>query len=393
MMKKITILIFQALICFTAVSQNGLEQILNEIEKNNTHLQAIRAQHDAMQLAHKTGIYLSDPQFEYAWFAGSPSTIGSKTNLSVMQHFHFPSAYRHMGRIANARNEQLAVEYNKYRKDLRFEATLTCLQIIHANAMAMELDKRRSHAAQLADGYKKMLDLGETNLIEYNKARLNLLNIEKEYENTLIRQQKLLGELTALNGGTPLELPDTAFPGIDLPVAFDQWYEQIQRKNPVLQWLDQEVEISRKEQQLQRAMNLPGFHTGYVSEMLTHEQFRGFAVGLSIPLWENKNRLKLSRAHTLAIESEQYNQQTLWHNEMRSAWEQATALLSTTNEYNTLLGDIDNTALLAQAWQQGEINLTHYLLELSFFYQGINQKLEMELELHTAIAKLMKYTN
>jgi outer membrane protein, heavy metal efflux system len=107
--------------------------------------------------------------------------------------------------------------------------------------------------------------------------------------------------------------------------------------------------------------------------MLTHEQFRGFAVGLSIPLWENKNTLKMARAQTYAIESEQYNQQTLWHNEMKTAFEQVTSLLSATNEYNTLLTGIDNSDLLAQAWQQGEINLTHYLLELSFFYQGVDK--------------------
>jgi outer membrane protein, heavy metal efflux system len=259
MMKKITIVIFQALICFTAASQNGMEQVLNEIENNNTRLQATRARHEALQLAHKTGIYPSNPEFEYAWFAGSPSTIGSKTNISLVQQFHFPSAYRHMNRIANARIEQLTVEYDMHRRDIRYEATLTCLKLIHTNAMALELDKRRGHAAQLADAYKKMLDLGETNLIEYNKARLNLLNLEKEHENTLIRQQKLLGELTTMNGGNQVILSQTTFPEPNLPVSFDQWYAQVQLQNPVLLWLNQEADISRREQQLQKAMNLPDF--------------------------------------------------------------------------------------------------------------------------------------
>jgi outer membrane protein TolC len=390
-MKTLSIIVFQVLIFTAAFPQNNVERVLVEVEKNNTGLAALQMQLDAQSISNRTGIYLSNPEFEYAWFAGSPEGIGNKTNISLRQQFDFPTAYVHKTRIATARNEQLLLEYENQRRELLHETRLICLELIHANARAQELRKRLQHAQRMANAYETMLDAGETNIIEHNKAKLNLLDQKKQAERNEIMRQALLDKLAGLNGGMQINLADTEFYPVSVSEDFEQWYLQAEDRNPVLKWLSQEIEISQKQEKLQKALNLPGFNAGYVSEMLTLEKFRGFAIGVSIPLWENKNTVRYAKAHTSALQSSEQDQKLQFYNHLKAQHAQAVSLNASHQEYKMLLQSIDNTGLLARAWEQGEISLTNYLLELSFYYQSVDNLVEMELELHQTLAGLNKY--
>jgi outer membrane protein, heavy metal efflux system len=390
-MKTILIIIIQLFLITTGYSQHIIENILIEIEKNNTALKAYKDELEAQRLGNKTGIYLPNPEFEYAWFAGSPSAIGSKTNISLRQHFDFPTAYAYRSRIANERNEQLSLEFEQQRRDILTEARLLCMDIIYHNALIDEYNKRLEHAQKLADANATMLEAGHINILDYNKGRLNLLQIQKEAEKAAILRGSLLNELIGFNGGNDIELTETNFPQIEINDDFDEWYSQIEQGNPVLKWLKQEIEISRQQEKLQRALTLPSFSGGYVSEALTHEQFRGFVVGLSIPLMENKNTVKHAQARTLALESTENDGTIQYRNFLLTQHSKAVSLQSAVNEYQTLLSSIDNTRLLNTAWEQGELSLTNYLLELAYYYQGVDNILEMKLELHKTLTEMNKY--
>ncbi|TVQ06939.1 MAG: TolC family protein [Bacteroidetes bacterium] len=380
-----------ALSSIVLAQSNTIDNVLEEIEKNNTGLAAYQKQQEAQSLAHKTGIYPDNPEFEYAWFSGSPSTLGNKTGISVRQHFSFPTTYFHKNRIAHARNDQLQLEYEKHRSDLLLEARFICLELVYYNAMSTLLDQRLQHAQRIADAYSRMLETGETNIIEHNKARLNLLDLQKQDERISIEKKALLQQLTALNGGIEISFSDANFEPVTISGEFDNWYAQAEKNNPVLQNIKQEIEINRKEEKLQRASNLPGFNVGYVSELLTHEKFRGFAIGISIPLWENKNTLQHAKARTSAMQSVEHDQQLQYYNFLKTQHSRATSLQESAMEYRNLVQTIDNTELLATAWTEGEISLTGYLLELSYLYQSMDKILEMELELHQTLAVMNQY--
>jgi outer membrane protein TolC len=390
-MKPLSIIVFQVLIFTAAFPQNNVERVLAEVEKNNTGLAALQMQLDAAGIANKTGKYLHNPEFEYAWFSGSPAGIGNKTNISLRQQFDFPTAYIYKNQIATARNEQLLMEYENQRHELLLETRMICLELTHVNARAQELGKRLQHAQRLANAYEAMLEAGEINIIEHNKAQLNFLDQKKQAERNEIRRQALLDKLAGLNGGMQVQLADTSFYPVSVSEDFEQWYVQAEERNPVLKWLSQEIEISQKQEKLQKALNLPGFNAGYVSEMLTLEKFRGFAIGVSIPLWENKNTVRYAKAHTSAVQSSEQDQKLQFYNHLKAQHAQALSLNSSHQEYKMLLQSIDNTGLLARAWEQGEISLTDYLLELSFYYQSVDNVMELELELYQTLAGLNKY--
>jgi cobalt-zinc-cadmium efflux system outer membrane protein len=390
-MSRLVIVIWLMFGILNLHAQESINKLLTEIEGNNTGLRAFRMEMEARSLQHKTGIYPANPEFEYAWFSGSPSQIGNKTNISIRQHFHFPTSYVHKSRISNDRNGQLLIELDQYRYNLHLEARLLVLELIASNARAAEFKARLEHAVSMMNAYTKMFEAGECGIIDLNKAKLNYLDIQNQTEANAIENKALLEKLSALNGGREISFDDAEFSDAEVNPDFEQWFLMVQVRNPLLQWLQSETAISRQHEKLQQALSLPALNAGYVSEELTHEKFRGFVVGLTIPLWENKNTVKAARVQTSAVEGNLEDESLRFYHELKALHERALALQLSVAEYQTTLALIDNSQALQTAWEQGQINLISYLLELSFYYQSRDRLLAMELELHQTVAKLEKY--
>lgn len=170
-MKNILITVLTMALVSTLFAQNSIENVLIEIEKNNTMLSALKEKAEASKLGNKTGIYLQNPEveFNYLW---SDAITGNRKDFSIKQTFDFPTAYKFKNQISNIKNEQVGLEYQKQRKELLLEARLICLNIVYSNALHFELSNRLTNAERIANSYKAKLDAGESNILEYNKAQL-----------------------------------------------------------------------------------------------------------------------------------------------------------------------------------------------------------------------------
>ena len=391
-MKYIVLLITLILLLSSNLfSQNTIDEILKEIEKNNTILLALRQKTDAQKIGNKTNITLENPEvgFNYLW--GDPSVIGNRIDFSIKQTFDFPSAYSYKNQISDLLNEQAELEYLKQLKVLQLETKLICIDLIYINALKNEFTKRLAHAQNIAGSYKTKFDVGETNILELNKAKLNLLNTKSELESIEIKRSSLLSELTRLNGGQFIEFTDTIFEAQIIPKDFEKWYVMAESNNQTLTWLKKEIEISQKQVGLNRAMSLPKFQAGYMSERIVGQQFRGVSVGVSIPLWENRNKLKYANANALAFESIMIDNKLQYYNNLKSLHTKAISLQDNANEYRSSLLSIDSSELLKKALDKGGISLINYILELSFYYQSVNKLLEMERDLSKSVAELNQY--
>lgn len=390
-MKKIIVAITSILLFNSSLfSQNPIESILKEIEKNNTTLSALQKRAEAEQIGNKTNIYLQNPEVEFDYLWGN-DIIGNEKYFSATQSFDFPTAYKYKKEISNIKNEQVELEYQKQRKDLLLEARLTAYDLVYTNAMISELSKRLYHAQSIAISYKTKLDAGETNILEYNKAQLNLLNLSKEMESLKIEREALLGELARLNVGIPIEFTASEFPSTTIPVDFEQWYALAEQRNPLLNWLKKEMEASEKQVSLNRALSLPELKTGYMSENVTGQEFQGITLGLSIPLWENKNKVKYARANAVAIEKTATDQKIQFYNRLKLLHAKAIGLQNNANDYKSKLQNFDSSELLKKALDKGEITLIDYILELSIYYESVNKLLRSELEMNKTLAELNQY--
>jgi outer membrane protein TolC len=276
-------------------------------------------------------------------------------------------------------------------KNVLFQARLLCVEIITANTLKKEYDKRLHHAQTITDSFKERFNKGDVNVIEFNKAQLLLLNAINESEINENNRKAFLAELAALNGGIPIALDDTMFVSSVLPSDFEQWYIETEKNSPVLSWLRQEIEISQKNQKLNFALSLPRFSAGYMSEKVVGQQFQGLSVGISIPLFENKNSVKHAKANVLAMQAMEKDYQITFYNKLKALHNRAIGLQKTLEKFRNAIQTIDNSEYLKTALDKGEISLIEYLMEISLYYTSVINMIETEKELQKTIAELAMF--
>ena len=299
-------IIITILILFTGITlnaQTNINSVLTSIEENNTTLKSLRESADAQKLENRTGIYLDNPEvgFNYVW--GNPTDIGNRTDLSVSQTFDIPTITGMKGRLANGRNDLVEWQYKSDRMNILLEAKQYCTELIYYNALKKELDLRLQHAQTIASGYKERMDRGDANILEYNKSRLNLLNITKDLETNDLERKSLLTKLEGLNGGITINFSSTEWPSELLPTNFEEWYAQAATKNPLLTWLATEINLAQKEIKLNYANAAPKFSAGYTMEQVVGQKYQGITVGMSIPLWQDAKKIKYAKAKNIAAEN------------------------------------------------------------------------------------------
>jgi outer membrane protein TolC len=385
--KLISSIIFITVVA-TATAQNGYENILKEIEANSTTLNALREQMEVRKLINQTGIYLENPGVEFNYLWGSPSLIGNRTDVSVTQSFDFPSAYAYRKKIANLENTNVELSYQSERITLLLSVRKICIELIYYNALAKEYAVRLFNSERIAETYKAKLDKGETNIIEYNKAQLNLIAVQNEVARIETEQKSLLSELKRLNGDKEISFDADKYSGNILPADFNAWYVQAESKSPVLQYVSTQIEINEQQIKLNRVMGLPKFSAGYMSEKIVGEWYQGVSIGISIPLWENKNQVKQAKTQLKASEYALNDTKVQFCRNLQNLYLRASSLQQTVLKYKNALSVYNNETLLKKALDAGEISLLEYLLEIEYYYSVFNSMLESERDFEFSFAEL-----
>ncbi len=387
-MKTILISIIVFFASFSLNAQNSVVTVLKAVEDNNTTLKALKETANAQKLENKTGIYLSNPEVEFNYLWGNPSAIGNRTDFNISQTFDIPTITGMKRKMADERNGLVEWQYKAERMNILLEAKQYCIELIYFNALKKELEIRLQHAETIASGYQNRLNSGDANKLEFNKAQLSLSTITGEMARIDVERNTLLSQLKRLNGGLDISMDDYRFDQEQLPLNFDDWYQQAEQKNPILAYVKQEVLVSQKQVSLTKAKGLPTFSAGYMSENVVGQRFQGLALGVSVPLWENKNRVKQAKTAVVAAQARETDSKQQFYNQLQIQYNRALGLKNTAEAYRKSLTMTNSTELLKKALDAGEISLLNYMVELGFYYNMVNQTLEAERDYQKALAEL-----
>lgn len=380
--------VFVTLFVFSSSAQSNIETVLKEIEQNNSTLSALREQMEARKIGNRTNIFLHDPEVEFNYLWGYPSAIGNRTDVVVSQSFDFPTAYGHRRNIADLKNVNAELAYKSERINLLLSAKQACVELVYYNGLIAVFSQRLENAQKIAETYKIRLDKGDANILEYNKARLNLASMQAELASMQAEQVALQAELRRLNNGKDIELPDDKFYADVLPADFDEWYSDMESVNSLLQYVKGEVEIGKEQVKLSRALALPKFAAGYMSEKVVGEHFQGVTLGVSIPLWENRNKQKYAEAQVEASQLILEDSKVQFYNRLRSLYLKASVMQQNMEQYRSEIDAARNDHFLQKALDSGEISLLNYLLEIGYYYDALIKAMENERGYQLVLAEL-----
>lgn len=372
-------------------AQSAIDSVLSSIEKNNKTIQANAQFWEYKKLEYRTGLTPNNPTVEYDYMIGSPSNAGNQTDFVVNQSFDFPTAYSKKKQLSNEQIAQSEFHLLSTRQNVLLEAKYVCIELVYRNKFQTELMKRKTNTEKWFVAFQKKLEKGEGNILDVNKAKLQLIEIKAVFQDNLSIINQLNQKLTELNGGIVINFTDTVYLEVATIPNFVTMETEIESMDPNRKLLEQEKVIGQKQLELTKAMSLPKLETGYHYQAILGQRFSGIHLGLSIPLWENKNKVQAQEANlTFAdLNLQEHRNEHYYH--IQQSYEKQQNLNLTLKEYESLFDNLNTVELLDKSLTLGEISTIEYFMEMSYYYEALKNYLETEKEYHQTIAELYKY--
>ena len=391
-MKQYIIVVSLVLTAFSAGAQTSIDEVLRSIETNNKDLQANGQLTTAMKLETKLDNNLPDPSVSYTHQYGNKEGMGIQGELVASQSFDFPTVYAQRSKLSKTKSVALDRQHADFRQQILLQAKTVCLDLVLLNQQKSLSDLRLQNARQLADLYEKRLSTGDANILETNKINLELLNAQNEARMNEAARVAKLQELATLNGGIAINFTDTVYAPVQDVLSFEDFKQEAMAANPQLLSLQSAQTAALRQINVNKAKGLPGFELGYRLNTATGgERFNGFLVGVSIPLFSNRNNVKQAKAQSLYADLQLESTSYTVESELHQLYNQSTALKTSMDEYSRVLNSQNNLALLNKAIQTGQISMIEYFVDVTTYYQSMQNYMQLQNEYQKVMAQLYKY--
>ncbi len=389
-MRKLTT-IFVLLCCFGSMvaQNNAIDRVLWSIEQNNKELQA--SEHDLTALKQNARIdnNLTDPSVSYTYQYGKQKDVANENELEVTQDFDFPTLYAARNKYGKLMNEAYEKRFAMARRDILLEAKLLCLDLIGLNRQRSLLSRRKANMEEMVRLSEKSLQEGDASILETNKLKLELMNINTEVAENDVEYRTALQRLLAMNGNKPLTFEETEYPVLPELTSYESIRDEVFEKDYELQSIQAEQEAARKMVSVNKQGWLPKLQVGYRRNETFREQLNGFIVGGTIPLFENRGKVKKAKSELLSAELQQEDAMLKIEAELQAQYNEAKQLKQLMNTYDMSL--MENTLdYLKQAMSVGQISALDYLVGVKPIYENLQKYMELENRYQKIVANLYK---
>ncbi len=350
------------------------EPYMKLVLENNPTLRAAREAYQVDLLKAGTGNSPQNPEVEFGYLFGNPSEIGNRIDFSVSQEVDFPTTYIHRSRARKIRNSQAELEYLLARQEILMLARQLMIESIYLNHKQKLLEDRLSQARAIYEAFQQKVAAGEEDQLSLNQSRIHLVSLESDYEQTrtmMLNKQLAIKEVT---GGNIVDFTETMLPA-GSKIIRDSIISAY-RQSPDLLLYQKELELKREEQSVMVGQNLPKLSAGYYSESVLDVKFKGFQVGLSIPLWENTHTIKNAKSEVVFAEADVQRFTFQLEKEVEQMLNQLDNLELRIQNLDAALETGNSLELLAVSLNSGEISLTEYFYTSDFHFR--NQLLLLE---------------
>lgn len=372
------------------IQAQDLKEVLQSIENNNLSLKAQNQYIESQRIGFKTELNLANPEIEYE--KNFSDRNGNPYEILISQDFDFPTVYLQKNKLKKAKTANLNNMLQESRQDILLSAKKTCLNLIYQNKAKEQLTVRYENAQKLVSFFQKKLKQGDANILEMNKVKIVLLNIKNQLQLCNTQIANLNEELKQLNGGKQISIKSNLYPNFILEEDYAKLEMDVLNNTPSLNKMKANMNIASKQTALAKNQILPKLNLGYrYMNSDINKSFNGINIGISIPLWESRNRVKFAKLNQLSQESEFLSQEKILLSDVQKNYQNYMGLKASLAEYRQILEGSNMDSLLKKALDFGQISSIEYFMESIYFYESYDTYLQIEKEYHLAIADLLKY--
>ena len=378
-------------LCFNGLiaGAQGIDEILQQIARNNPQLHAQDKVRNAEKIELKTSNNLDRTAVSYSpFFANGVQGIAS-SELVVSQDFDFPTLYAGRNKMIKKQTEVLDTRFESLRRDVLLDARLLCIQLVHQQKLATVLKRQHDCMARLTSHCETNLQQGNATVMDLNKTRLEAMKLTTAMEECNAQISEIKTTLTALNGNKELAFDGIAYPTIDALPDDATLLSQYLANDLELKSAQLQNETINREISLTRQENLPSLSVGYRRNTALEERSHGFLVGAAVPLFSNRNRTRAAKARLESAEAETEHQRIHTEAQVRSLISQMHATRNALQAYDAALMQTSMDTFV-KACQEGEISVIDCCREQADILEKMQEMLELEQQYHLIVASIMK---
>ena len=388
MNKRLLIYTIAFLLSGVAFGQSKIDEVMKSVESNSNVLKAERERINAVALTYKTDILPENPEIEYSKVLQSGT---GESEILVKQSFLFPTAYFLKCGLSKQQVSNLENEYSAKRQDILLEAKNVFLEIVYHNKQMKFFAERLEQVKEIKQAMETSFKQGNVGRMDYNKAALEYQDLSNQYNAILVERNNELQRLAELNGGVAIDVSDQQYDQQYQVTDFQTLKADFIANDPTIAQLNADVDIAKKSVAVQRSLTLPKLSVGYRNINPGSNSVNGVVVGMTIPLWENRNKVKAQKANMM-YKTEVVNQyQVAYTSALQQTYNRVVQKQSAYMSLSDLLKSSNNNNLLFKAYKGGNISILDLFQELDYYYKLNTKWLEQEKEYYQELAKLYKY--
>ncbi len=367
----------------------NIGELLNEIEQNNIELKAYQSLIDGQKLQNKSGNNLPDPQLSGYYLPFGDHQTDDYTEFEISQSFEFPSVYAARNKWNNLKAEQLQAAYGEKRQEILLKAKKWLIDFFILQKRKTIEDERKKQSQEVYEQMQELFNREQVGILDLNKAKVAWIQEQFVVEQLEAEIQNQRTALQALNGNQPLGLDNLQFNiPFQIQTVADLWNEKL-AKDPKLLELKAYEAAAQQNVQLEKNKLLPDLSLGYNYQGVNGNNYSGVYGGLTIPLWNSKNRVKAAQANYEYQQSNTQVEQQMLYAKLQQEYNQYQLLLNKYTEYQDTIETLNSEDLLFKAYSLGEYSFLEYYMEVQFYRDATDRMLQMEKQLQLLQAQLL----
>ena len=374
----------------SAAQTIGEADLLQAVERHSPGLQSAAATARSNQIEARTGNTLPNPELEYIHSWGSSGAVG-EDEFTATQGFDFPTAYVQRTRAARAREDAAQASYRQVRMETLLQARLAVQEILYLQKR-IEVDSLRLADAEFARQIARVrAQAGDITSIEENRIEFQSLSARNNLTRTRMALETALTSLSSLSGlslGADVQIDPMPLPAL-APLA--QVLEQAYAADPALSAARASGQAAQADRRLAVSLALPKFSAGYKYSSSDGAKFHGVIAGMSIPLFESRNTVRLARARQAEVEATTLALETNLTADLTAKYSQACRLEAMSRTYQSGGDGAGKSALLRKALQEGSLTILEYFTELDPVYRHMDEINELLYNYRSLLIELNKY--
>lgn len=353
-MKKIIISLLILLGVTSAFGQSYYE-ILQAFATKSEQAKMFKAEFSADSLSLRRGLNPLDPSVEFEYI------FDNSFELSIRQQFDFPTLYHQRNVIAKKGIDKAQLQHRLKMRNLLMQLSDLYQQFVYYSDMVDLLQKRKDNLVKRDSLAKIAFEKGSITILEFKKNAMMLNASFSELNNAVSEKNNTIASLKQL--GVILS-QKAKFEQFNFNGNKEQFVQNVIQGDAGMEILKLDSLIANHEIKLAKQEWIPKLELGYKAEFEPGAMKNRLIAGLSIPLWQNRNNVKYTKAFSKAVQTQSNNAYTLFKVELENLFDKYQAASMNVKAWDKT--DFSNyQELMEQSIESRAITTLDYLTELT----------------------------